>query len=342
MPISFTLPPCRSIRTGLLTVGLLGLLTPVAFAQKGAAAPAKAPTGKATKGPTTEVLRAENDGYPLHLTYYEASPDANPTGVENAAVVLLLHGEGGSRLIWDKSSAFQGQPPFAEKLNALGYAVVSVDLRKHGESVPEGQSTVLDNNDFTLMAYNDLPAIRRFLLAKHEAKKLNIGKIGIIASDATAPVALQYAAMDWEQEPFLDGPGGEPGTPRGQDVRSIVLLSPALTAGRLNALQAANFLKTPAFGIGFVVIAGTRDAEDKGGSQKFHQIFMAGKQNADRVAYVRPNTNARGTDLLGNPAAKIESPILDFLDKHLKQVDVPWQTRKSRYDRDEETPAKKN
>src|SRR5262245_48301758 len=124
MPISFTLPSCGLIRSSLITFGLLGLLVCPAFAQsKGAAAAPKAPTGATKTKATTEVLRAENDGFPIHVTYYEANPEKTASGVENAAVVLLLHGEGGSRLIWDKSSAPQGQKPFAEKLNDLGYAV---------------------------------------------------------------------------------------------------------------------------------------------------------------------------------------------------------------------------
>ena len=47
-----------------------------------------------------------------------------------------------------------------------------------------------------------------------------------------------------------------------------------------------------------------------------------------------PNTNARGTDLMGNPAARPEAPIGKFLDEHVKKLKSEWQTRKSRYERD--------
>lgn len=332
MPVTATLyrsarPSLRAALVGTLALALCGFCTAPASAQKTTGA----------KPPTTHVLRAEGDGYPINITYYEANPDKNASGIENAPVVILLHGEGGSRLIWDKSSApktDKGQP-FAKVLNDLGYAVVAVDLRKHGESVVDGQTRGLDNNDFYKMAHGDLPAIKKFLVAEHEAKKLNVNKLGIVASDSMAPVALEYAELDWRQLPYLDGPGGSPGTPRGQDVRCIVLVSPVLSVGRVNANRSSNYLKNPTFRIAFAIVAGTRDAEDKGSAQKIHQILAGPRQNAERVEFIRPDTNARGTDLFGTQS-RIEPPILTFLDKHVRDLKSTWQTRKSRYDRDVE------
>ncbi|MBL8848714.1 MAG: hypothetical protein JNG89_03480 [Planctomycetaceae bacterium] len=325
MPRSVTLSPICGVIAGFLAV-CLGA-APALAQQKAAGSAAKT-------GSTTQVLRAEGDGFPIHITYYPANPDKNPNGVENAAVVVLLHGEGGSRLIWDKSSAPQGKLAFAPQLAELGYAVVSVDLRKHGESLGDGQSRALDNNDFVRMAQNDLPAVNRFLLEEHENKKLNINKMAIVASDAMGPVAMEFAKLDWEQRPYLDGPGGSPGTPRGQDVRALVLLSPEVSVGRVNGTRAANFLKNPGLGIAAMIIAGTRDADDKGSAQRLEQIFAAPRQNEGRVEFLRPNTNARGTDLLANPAAAVEPPILSFLDKHVRTLNSTWETRKSRYDRE--------
>lgn len=283
----------------------------------------------------TEVLRALGDGYPIHITYYAALEDKNPSGVENAAVVVLLHGEGGSRLIWDKSSAPPGGKSFAEFLNDIGYAVVTVDLRKHGESLGEGQSKAVDHNDYFRMARGDLPAVKRFLVQQHEEKKLNVNKLAIVASDVTVPVALDFAELDWRQLPHLDGPGGTPGTPRGQDVRALVLLSPVQSLGRLNGLRSLNFLKNPNFRIAFAIVAGTRDPADRNTASKLHQSLLSIRQNEQRVEFLRPNTNARGTDLLANQAAQIEPPILEFLKKHVKDLDSPWRTRRSRYQRDE-------
>jgi pimeloyl-ACP methyl ester carboxylesterase len=285
--------------------------------------------------PRPEVLQAVGDGFPIHITYWPALEDKNPRKLENAPVVILVHGEGGSRLIWDKSSAPQGGKPFAEVLQSIGFAVVTVDLRKHGESVVEGQPTIVDNNDYGKMALGDLGAVKNFLVQEHEKKMLNIRKLGVVASDTMSAVAVQFAELDWGQTPYLDGPGGIPGTPRGQDVQALVLLSPSTTAGRLNATRALNELKNPAFQIAFQIIAGTRDAADKNQAKNAFQVVSSVKQNEERVEFLRPNTNSRGTDLLANPAAKVEPKMLEFLDKHVKQRESTWATRKSRYDRDE-------
>lgn len=282
-----------------------------------------------------EVLQAVGDGFPIHITYWPALEDKNQGKLENAPVVILIHGEGGSRLIWDKSSAPQGGKPFAEVLQSIGYAVVTVDLRKHGESVVEGQPTMLDNSDYGKMAAGDLAAVKSFLVQEHEQKHLNVRKLGVVASDTMCAVAVQFAELDWGQTPYLDGPGGTPGTPRGQDVQALVLLSPATTAGRLNATRALNVLKSPVFQIAFQFIAGTRDAADRNQAKTAYQVVSSIKQNEERAEFVRPNTNARGTDLLANQAAKVELKILPFLDKFVKQREFTWQTRKSRYDRDE-------
>lgn len=284
-----------------------------------------------------EVLQALGDGFPIHITYWPALEDKNPSGLENAPVVILLHGEGGNRLIWDKTSAPPGPmgKPFAEFLQSIGYAVVTVDLRKHGESVAEGQPMMVDSNDYGKMAQGDLGAVKNFLVQQHEQKKLNIRKLGVVASDTMCAVAIQFAELDWAQTPHLDGPGGMAGTPRGQDVQALVLLSPATSAGRLNATRALNVLKAPAFRIAFQVIAGTRDAADRKQAEKAYDVVSSIKQNEERTEFVRPNTNARGTDLLANPAAKVEPKIFEFLDKHVKEREWPWATRKSRYERDE-------
>jgi pimeloyl-ACP methyl ester carboxylesterase len=282
----------------------------------------------------TEVLEAEGDGFPIHISYYPALEEKNPGGLENAPVIILLHGENGSRLVWDKSSAPQGGKAFAEVLNDIGYAVVTVDLRKHGESVVEGQTKALDNTDYTKMARGDLPAVKLFLVKEHEAGKLNVNKLGIVASDVMAPVALEYAELDWRQQPYLDGPGGSPGTPRGQDVRAIALLSPVASSGRVNGTKALNYLKNPDMGIGFFLVAGTRDAADKNQTSKMHEVLINIRQNEERVTFLQPNTNARGTDLLNNPAAKIEPPMLEFFKRFVKDANSEWRTRKSRYDRD--------
>ena len=96
----------------------------------------------------------------------------------------------GNQLIWEKT---------AETLRAKGFAVVTVDLRKHGKSLPEGDvaSTRLNRTDYQLMVAEDLELVKRFLMDEHHAHKLNIRKLGIVAMGMSAPVALTFAGNDW-------------------------------------------------------------------------------------------------------------------------------------------------
>ena len=95
------------------------------------------------------------------------------------------------------------------------------------------------------------------------------------------------------------------------------------------ATRSLNFLKNPAFGISFMVVVGTRDAMDRNQARDVFRI-VANTENAEEV---EKNSNARGTDLLGNPALATEVDIVRFLDENLRELDIPWETRISRYDR---------
>ena len=70
------------------------------------------------------TLAGARDSWPLHVTYYPSRLK------EHAAVVVLLHMQGGSRLIWTRKGGL------AEGLQKQGFAVIAADLRKHGQSKP--------------------------------------------------------------------------------------------------------------------------------------------------------------------------------------------------------------
>src|SRR5690606_10555327 len=117
---------------------------------------------------------------------------------------ILLHGKGGDRLVWEQKGAGATGKSFAAVLQDQGYAVVSVDLRKHGESKREDDKE-LRPDDYRAMV-GDLEAVKKFLLAEHQEKKLNINKLGIIAADDMAPVAVTFAQIDWQKKPYDDAP----------------------------------------------------------------------------------------------------------------------------------------
>jgi pimeloyl-ACP methyl ester carboxylesterase len=288
-------------------------------------------------GPESLTLPAEGDQFPIHITYFPVTEEMYPNGtMDQAPVVVMLHGTEGSRLFWDRASRpnTAGGLPFAEALNALEFAVITVDLRQHGESVVEGQEQRVRPVDYPKMVAGDLLAVKKFIFEEHQAHHLNMNKMGIIAMEFSAPIALAFAAEDWRTLPYLDGPGGSFGTPRGQDVRTLVLISPDQSAGTINNNRSINFLKDPAFGINFMFIAGAEDPMDDGHAKELYDVVT--RRNEDNALLMEPMTNARGEDLFLNNAARIEPEILRFFDERLKNVESVWINRLSRYDQEED------
>lgn len=282
------------------------------------------------------TLDAAQDGFPIHITYYPVTEQMYPTGMEEAPVVVMLHGTDGSRLFWDRASRpnTAGGLPFAEAVNSLGIAVITVDLRQHGESIIEGQEQAVRPADYLKMVAGDLVAVKKFIFDEHMARHLNMNKMGMIAMEFSVPLALAFAAEDWRAQPFRDGPGGSFGTPRGQDVRSLILISPDTSAGSLNNNRSMNSLRDPAFGISFLFVAGAEDPIDDDHTSELYGIVS--RLNGERAILLEPTTSARGEDLFLNNSARIEPAILSFLNDHLKAVESQWIDRRSRYDRERE------
>ena len=284
----------------------------------------------------TPTLRAETasapDAFPIRFSYYPAVADKNPDGLSEAGVIILLHGDKGSRINWDSGSAPAGQPTFPAVLQEQGYAVVTVDLRKHGQSVIEGREDPLQPDDYAKMAAGDLKAVKDFLQKEHQEKKLNMGKMAIVGAGFSAPVAVAFAQFDWEQNPHDDSPVLALRTPRGQDVKAIILLSPDAAAGRLHTSRSLGFLNKK--GLAFQFIVGKQDGADKAAAKTCFKACGGGTKNAEgRVELLEPDMKDRGTDLLGKDPQIVEVPMLKFLDAHIKKLTIPWVDRRSRLDR---------
>ena len=269
------------------------------------------------------------DQQQIRFSYYPALKDKGVP--QEAPVAILLHGAGGSRIVWDKGSAPPGGKSFPETLQNEGFAVLTVDLRKHGESVTAGRDEKIFPDDYAKMSRGDLVAIKDFLKAEHQKKLLNMSKIGIVAADMSCPVAADFAEYDWRLTPYADAPVYENRTPRGQDVRALVLLSPDTVSGRLQTSRSMNYLRDPQLGIALLVISGKKDAQDKGASKKIYDLFKGKMESSvERVYISDPDLKNRGTDLLLKAPNLVETPILKFLVKHVKDLVVPWRDRRSK------------
>lgn len=282
-----------------------------------------------------------DDGFSLKGTYYKSSKE------EEAPVVVLLHMKDENRFVWQNGKNEPGG--FAKKLQSEGYAVITVDLRLHGESKgggpappananqgggkPKGKKVAglnLKPEEYTAMWEYDMEAVKDFIYKEHQAKNLNMNKMGIVGPEMGAAVAAYFADYDWNKEPYDDGqPGFE--TPRGQDVRALVFISPEEKTPTILAFaKVMPDLKDPAKGIAILVCSGS-DAKEKKEAEKVFEM-TAPKVNKDRMYFKAYSAKLKGTNLLDQKLG-IEDYMLVFFDKHLKSLDSPWRDRESKRNR---------
>lgn len=288
---------------------------------------------KVDKTPRTEVVRSL-DRWPITFTYYPSDMG------EKAPVVILLHNRGGNRFIWGNPPQLKG---FADKLQSVGFAVATVDLRHHGQSSREkagggsASSPKLTKRDYLGMGA-DVEAVKRFLIEEHQRHRLNIRKLAIVGAEMTGPIALSYAATDWAKLPYEDAPTLAACTPRGQDVRALVLLTPEVSVPGVNPARAIMSLRDPAKGLHIMIAAGDRDRAGKAAAKKIHDQLSGIAGNEKRMFLLTNyNSNGKGTDLVSGKSrqAILETQMLAFLSKEVKDADIKWMDRRPRYERDE-------
>lgn len=324
-------PRRRGVRTEFLWRGSLAvalfcgvLLSTQRTAQAQANTKAGAAPANVNKDGEDRTLTTK-DNQSIKITYFRS-----PVGKE-APVVVMLPGKGGNRQIWKS---------LARRLQEQGYAAITVDLRGHGDSgggasgASQKSASNLSARDYQAMVALDLEAVKSFLFEENQQQALNMSKLAILAADTSVPVALAFAEADWKKEPFDDAPTLAAKTPRGQDVRALVLLSPELSVPGLNATRALTFLKGPAMNIAFLLIVGEKDTEDRGQARKMHTPLANVPKSEERIYFEKYDTNLRGTDLLGHNLPT-ELHILAFLKKHLKDLPGEWRDRRSRFSRTE-------
>ena len=246
---------------------------------------------------------------------------------EETPAVVLIHGAEESRKNWESLATF---------LAGKGYAVLVPDLRLHGEASNPSSNARADRlspNDYKGMVLLDMEAVKTLLLDLHARKKINVRKLGLVAAEEGAPVAMLFAYNDWAKQPLPDAPAFAARTPTGQDVRALVLMSPEDSVPGLNASAVARKLSDDALDVGFFVVVGDRDAEDGGDAEKLYNRLGGRRDDrADRVrAFVLPGIPLRGTTLLRDPVGEnVKTEIGAFLDRAVKNRSDPWRSREGR------------
>lgn len=166
----------------ILAVTALLLVAGCATAPK-AARPEAAEAGAPDQPEREELTLTTSDGFSLAATYY-------PSLADGTKGIVLLHMLGKDRSTWDI---------FARRAQALGYHVIAIDLRGHGES--DGSWNDFSDDDFNA-AVNDVEA------AVAALEERGVSEIALAGASIGANLVLRYAAEN--------------------DVTAVVLLSPGL------------------------------------------------------------------------------------------------------------------
>jgi len=281
-------------------------------------------------GKEDHTLSSVRDSWPIHVTYYPSRLK------ENGAVVVLLHMKGGSRLVWTRKGGL------AEALQKQGFAVLAADLRKHGQSklatggggaAKSGKKKGGDSNltrfDYARMVTGDMEAVKKFIFLEHQKKRLNMRKLAVVAAGMSSPVAVVFAANDWAKKPHSDAPTLSARTPRGQDVRALVLLSPQGSLPGMTINRPMKFLRGKA---AFLVCVGDRRSRVPlaDANRVYNFLKPVSDDPEKRINWLNPfPVQLQGTDLLGKQIG-VEGVVVAFLKKYVGDLKEPWKDRRSR------------
>jgi len=289
-------------------------------------APATAQSPRSAAGENMSLTT--KDGVRLKATYY-------PSELGKEAVpVVMLHDYKESRTVFNGLAEALQNPPGGQRPS---HAVITVDLRGHGESTsqqsPNGRTRELETarlgkQDFRNMVLYDMEAVRKFLVKKNDSGELNLNKLCLLGSGMGANVATSWAAVDWSTQNLAN-------RKQGQDVKALVLTSPEWNYSGLPLLKP---LKHPGVRerISTLIIYGKKDSKAAKSAEtvnknlkRYHPDPPPGKgpEHKDLVLIARP-TSLQGTRLLTDPNFGMLPDLEFFLDARLSQQDYEWIQRR--------------
>jgi pimeloyl-ACP methyl ester carboxylesterase len=314
------------MRVPRLVAGLSLLLTVVgvnpAWAQPRSRAPA----------PEVVILDTD-DGVQLSLTYYPSWEG------KEATPVLMLADHKDTRAVFAALAA-RMQSPTRED-NYPSFAVVTVDLRGHGDStrrlLPGGVTDEVDASRLTRnllvdMVQFDMKAVRKFLVTKNDEGQFNLNKLCLVGSGLGANVAATWGAVDWSWPPLAVGK-------QGQDVKGVVLISPRWKYQGLSMQQALR-LEPYKSDVAWCIIYGREDDRMKSDAtrivkqlERFHpEPQSARAERPSGLTVLAWDSKLQGSSLLSQIGKPLEDSIIDFLTSNIAEQDYPWIERRSRLD----------
>lgn len=209
-------------------------------------------------------------------TYY--APQTTTPSSANTNGVILLHMLGHNRNDWNSFAS-----TLSNKSN--GYAVLSIDLRGHGDSTTQNGNTI-SFQSFTASDFNkmvaDVKAAKQFLVIQ---KNINPNNIAIIGASIGANIALNYAAS-------LD-----------PSIKTVVLLSPGLDYRGVTTSSVIRQYRGPIY----IATAGKDPIAGNDPQTLCNEIINCNNNNRLKVYQ---DSNSHGTDMFSDSSLQ---PPLDKL-----------------------------
>lgn len=263
--------------------------------------------------PRLETITTK-EGVPLACGYF-------PSGAGKKAVPVILIHE------WEGMAP--PYMPLATALRDAGCAVVTPDLRGHGQSRTfvdaRGQTREFDlskmnRNDVLAIINRDIEAIKKFLKEENDAGKVNLNALTLIGVGEGAVLAANYAALDWN---FPDTGHKK----QSKDVRALVLISPEknLEGVAYDAATRHPFVSR----LPWQIIVGSQSpqAED---TDKLVKLLERVRRGAVAGPLDAPpiNSRASGANLV-RESREVIPRIVNFVKANVvdKQENFPWVSR---------------
>jgi pimeloyl-ACP methyl ester carboxylesterase len=279
------------------------------------------------------------DGVELAITYYPSN-----AGVQ-ATPVIMLHDFNETRAVFGPLARMLQNPPqdLADDLPPRAgpiqsRAVVTVDLRGHGESksayLLDGSALELDASRFELedfqdMVLLDMEAVRAFLVERNDAGALNLNKLCVVGAGMGANVALTFAARDWAIPSLI-------ARKQSQDVKALALISPRRNFHGLSSIEPLKFPPVQqrlsvflAYGAGDPKVA--KDCETMVKIFSRYHPEPPREQMAELKDFFvfAPQTPRQGSELLTSPDFDLAPKIAEFIEMRLGRRSYPHIVRRS-------------
>ena len=352
----FTSNLCERQRTYQLTLMLaccVMFATGSANFANGQVAPAKPPTKEPSdeageSGPETVTLETK-DKVALVCSYFSPAEAKEPTADKAAAAsgtkptpATEEDPTDGKRIIpyiilhdWESSRA--DTQALATFLSAQGNAVITPDLRGHGESTRVvGVDEQIDAADFKPSeigaTMEDIEACKRFLVKRNNAGELNIDMLAVIAIGKTVPMATQWVVKDWSYAPYNKG------IKQGQDAKFLIMIAPEKKLGPFTMSRATG---VPIFAgetaLPTIVSWSTSGKTAKESQSIYNRLKKRRSDSKEESAETKtlyqaplPNSSRSGVQIGSDPSLTklwmyFDKTVSKKIDQNLEKL--PWQDR---------------